>query len=1186
MTLNYSKKELSQEKKIFDLLGKYFDEKNSAEFQLNSYNELITSSLQKIIDDVPSIVVHPKETSTYTVNFGQIYVEPPCIIEENRAIRPILPQEARMRDLTYESSIFIDITDELIDTADPSDNRVGNYTRFLLCKIPTMVKSMMCNLYNKSKQECVESGECEYDPGGYFIINGKERVLIAQERANYNSIYVFEQKNNAKYKYVAEIRSMSEETGHSILIQCMISNDGKNVLLSLPHIDTEINFAIVFRAFGLTDEEIMNLLCDDRENEDIENNIKLIVMYNIHLTSTIQTTDDALAYIGGYSHHTIEPIKRAPYAFQVLENELFPHLGVSSPKEKILLLSLMIRKLIISYIYRSTTMVSEDNLSYVSDRDNLSMKRFESSGSLIAEVFRMLLRRTLSKAEKSVLKRPDIITCLSQNGKSITAGMRRCFSTGDWGIQKNKYNRAGVSQVLNRLSFSAVLSHLRRVVIQTGKERKNTKICQQHPTQMFFFCACESPEGHQIGIVKNFAMLVKISPHISTTVIRDVIEKMEDVIVPNKVEISEWNSYTKIMVNGTLVGVTKNSRKTLTSLRNMRRQFTLPSTVSITLIDDDNTIEIYSDSGRLLRPLFPVVNQSLRLELMAGLTWDECVERNLVVYRDSNEVEYSLIAMYPSDIEKNKEWEYDYCEIHPSLMFGVIGSTIPYPEHSQAPRNYYMCSQAKQSLSSFALSYPIRTDTVAHVMHYLEKPLIHTHQSSWLKYDEMPQGTNIMVAVMCYTGYNQEDSVILNKGAIDRGLFSCSTFKTFACEEKKKSSVYFETIEIPKSDKVRVKKYNYFKLKENGVIKEGVSVKENDVLISKVYTHIFKEGEEEKKDKSLVVKKGEEGIVDKVFETISGNGFRLIKIKIRSQRTPEIGDKFCFRNGQKFTCGAILPEEDMPRTDTGLVPDALINPHCLSGRMTINMQIEIAKAKVCLQSGKDGMCTAFSSYSLDPAPKICEKMAEFGFEKYGTEIMYSGITGEEIESRIFFGSSYCLRLRHLVSDKIHSRNYTGAVQMMTLQPSEGKSRGGGVRLGEMEKDCLISHGVALFMLERLLDQSDKYHLSVCAKCGNITYSDTCKLCSNTASVEVHIPYACKLLLQELNAINIKTNIMPKTEFMGSNTFVKKVIHPNPPLHPKSGGDRKPSLFKQEIRRKSEENKKTLQRHIEEKAIHI
>lgn len=1273
--------DVTLEKQVFSLLSKYHKEKNAAEFQLDSYNEFVSNTLQKIIDDIPEIVIIPKENQTYKVKFGQIYLEKPCIIEEDRSIRPLYPNEARLRDLTYESTLSLDIYDELIDTKDPNENKQGTYTKFVLCKIPTMLKSSLCNLFDKSDEECIKLGECAYDIGGYFVINGKERVLVAQERANYNYVYIFEQKNSNKYKYLAEIRSMSEETGHSTLVETMIVNDGKSVLISLPHIKKAINFVIILKAFGLSENEIVNVVCSKEESE---NNLKIIVLFCIHECSDITTKDDALRAIGTFSEHVIADDKKSSYAFQILENELFPHLGLSSNKEKVLLLSFMIRKLIISYIHRT---LNPQDISYINDRDNLSVKRFESSGMLIADIFRMLLRRTLEKAKKYIVKRPDIITYLSRDS-SISLGMRRCFSTGEWGIQKNTYSRSGVSQVLNRLSFSAMVSHLRRVVIPIGKEGKNVKVRQLHPTQIFFFCACESPEGHSIGIVKNFTIMTRITNNIPTCIVRDIIEREKTITLMNDLSYNDWVKYTKIMVGGTFVGITKNAKKTLQNLRAMRKRQELPIDCSITHILLDDVIEIYSDGGRLVRPLFPVKNRKLLFnwEEVSNLSWSEMIEKGYVVYRDSNEIEYSLICMNLTELREN---DYEYCEIHPSLMFGVIGSTIPFPEHSQAPRNCYMClsrgtkvllsnnsekniedirvgdfivstntdkmfpeitsvtrvskqrkkiikiitpdrreirctrdhkfltsggdwvnaedlldksiytlpnyiiepvssiieldeeedvydittnspyhnfvangfvvhncSQAKQSLSTFALSYPLRTDTITHIMHYPQKALIYTQQTRWLGYDDMPQGVNTIVAVMCYTGYNQEDSVIINRGAIDRGLFVCTTFRSFACEEKKKSSAYFESIELPQNDKLRVKKYNYLKLKEDGVIKEGVNVVENDVLVSKNYTHIFKDGEE-KKDRSMVVKKGEEGIVDKVFDTTSISGFRLIKIRIRSTRIPEIGDKFAMRNGQKMTCGAILNPEDMPRTESGIIPDMIVNPHCLSGRMTINMILEMGKGKGCALEGKRGDATAFSTSSFDPSEAISEKMREFGCEKYGNEIMYSGFTGERIQAQIFVGPCYYFRLRHLVSDKIHSRNSSGAVQILTLQPSEGRSRLGGIRLGEMERDCLISQGTASTIEERLFKMSDPYQVSVCAKCGVITAEhENCRNCNADKSniVEINIPYACKLLFQELNAMNIKILILPQTEFLGSNIIARKT---------KPRGE---SIFKKEIKK--------------------
>jgi DNA-directed RNA polymerase II subunit RPB2 len=1082
----------------------YIEQIGPVSHQLESFNNLINFGFQKIIDETPDIAIDVSEDEKYVVKFGQVYIDNPCIIEEDRLINYITPQEARNRDMFYESQISVDIIEE---TYIKGELETGKYnTKIALGRVPIMLRSCKCNLYNKTYEEIISAGECENDYGGYFIINGKERVLVSQERINYNHVYVFNQKLASKWKYIAEIRSMSDETGHSVLVKAQVDAECKNVVFSLPYVGEEIPAAVVFKALGfLEDKEILKFIGDDER-------LYPIMKSMFRNSKKWKTQEDALNYIGNFSLHVIPKERRVSYAEQVLDNEIFPHLGVSTKFEKALLLGHMLRKLLYTFL----EIRPED------DRDNISLKRIETAGVLIGDLFRMLMKRLIENAKKYLVKRQDIVTVLSRLN-IITTGIRHCFSTGNWGIQKNTYVRTGVSQILSRLSYSAFVSHLRRVIIPIGKEGKNTKIRQLHPSQIYFICPSETPEGHSVGIVKNLALLSKITlgtPHI---IAKEVIERAIDFTKTSDASIDDIGTYTKIFLNGTIIGYSDLPREFVKNFKNIRSQGLINKDVGICYDDIDNEVLIFTDEGRFIRPLLTVDDEELKIKDYKGETWDELIENNHITYVDSNEIEASVIATTPEEV---KSTGYDYCEIHPSTMLGVCVGSIPFPEHSQAPRNCYSSSQMKQALGSFALSMKNRTDTVVHYMHYPQKPLVKTHYNAALKFDDMPSGVNCVVAVLCTTGFNQEDSVIINKSAIQRGMFVTTVSKTFSIEEKKKSGSSFETIEIPPLD-VRNKTFNYNKLDLDGIIPEGYPVFKGDVLVGKTLTKVSKDDETEQTDCSLVVKSGEEGIVDKVFITTKAEGYRIIKIRIRQMRIPEVGDKFATREGQKGTCGMVYNQEDLPFTSDGMVPDVIINPHAFPSRMTINQLIESILGKKCALKGECGYATPFTSHSDNPIDNISEELKSYGFERFGNDDMYNGMTGEPIRAKVFMGITFYQRLKHLVMDKIHARSF-GNVTVLSRQPLEGRSREGGLRCGEMERDALISHGVSGFLKERLFTMSDPYKIVVCDKCGAV-YSnpDGCKNCRNDKFVSVNIPYACKLLLQELNAMNIKTTIIPK-----------------------------------------------------------
>ena len=1097
------------EKNIFSIIQKYVDEKGMALHQIESYNYLVETYIQKIFDDTPDIIVYPKKNQKYVVQFGQVYIDKPKFYNENKELVDLYPNEARLRDLIYESTIYVDIKETIIENDKDPEEKINSMVP--IAKIPTMLYSSKCNLENKNLSQRIELGECENDCGGYFIIKGKERVLIGQERINYNNIYIFEQKNaSQKYPFVAEIRSISEETAHSVLTQAKISEDGRMIVFSLPYIKIDIPVGIVFKALGFeTFEELKSILGGDPILEKY-------IIWIIRSAKVTKDKDAALEWIGENPIHSVDENKKKEYATQILSNEVFPHLGYSTPTEISLYLGSMVSKLLYTLIGKR----KED------DRDNISLKRVESAGTLIGDLFRMLLKRFIDTAKKYIVKRPDIMVIMSRVN-NITTGIRHSFSTGNWGVQKNTYIRTGVSQVLSRLTYAATISHLRRIVIPIGKEGKNTKIRQLHPTQAFFICPCESPDGQSIGILKNLAFMSRITHPFSGIVLRDIVSRFKHLNLIENLSITEISGNTKILVNGIYIGVTENKISFMNEFRNKRKIGIIPYDVSISYDKIDNEIFIFSDDGRFSRPVLTLTNNKLNILNHTNyeqLSWDELIELGYIQYIDSHEVENSVIAMTQDDL--NREIKYDYCEIHPSLMLGISAVVIPYSDHNQSPRNCYQTGMLKQALGIYSLSYKKRVDTITYVVDYLQKPLVTSPYSEMLKLEEMPYGINAIVAIACYTGFNQEDSVIFNKSSIQRGLFVTHSYRTLINEEKKKNSNNYETVELPPLD-IRNRSFFYGKLDSDGIVRKGSIVTKGDVIIGKTLTKILKEDDEEKKDASITIKSGEEGIVDEIFHSYSADGNKIIKIKIRNIKIPEVGDKFSSRYAQKGVIGMIFNQEDLPFTQDGIVPDIIINPHAIPSRMTIGQLIECILGKYCCMKGKFGDSTPFTESSRDPVEEISKNLKKIGFDPQGYEEMYNGMTGEPLDAKIFIGPTYYQRLKHMVSDKQHCRAI-GNVTVMVRQPHEGRSRDGGLKLGEMEKDALISHGTSSFIKERLYDMSDPFKVKICENCGNfLSGVNDCIKCKKDNISIVNIPYACKLLLQELNAMNIKTTITLK-----------------------------------------------------------
>lgn len=1030
---------------VFKRVKELLEEYDSASIQKKSFDFFIHHRLPRIIEEEPTLNVNLPDGRIYRVSFGQVFVDKPYIIDENRQIRYITPNEARIRELTYSSLISVNIKTSIVvpndnDPNEEIERESKEFFKIHLARIPMMIGTSKCNLYGKNADDRTLEGECRYDTGGYFIIKGKERVLVTQERMNYNIVYVFEQKASSKFLMIADIRSMSDETGHSVLVQMKITNDiHKKVMLQIPYITQEVYLGYVFRAYDFSIEEIRIILWANL-GEKYYNHPEIIKIVNgiIRDAEMINTKEKALNSIAVHAVHTIAKDRRMHYVSQILHNELFPHLGITSSRnQKGFFLGHVLNKLLSTFI----KIRPED------DRDHISNKRFEASGHLMSELFRTLFKRFVRAMEPQLVKRPDIIVVMSRMNM-ITQGIKHCFSTGNWGIPKSSYIRTGVSQILSRLTYNAFLSHLRRVIIPIGKEGKNTKIRQIHSSQIGFICPSETPEGHSAGIVKNLTVICQITPRADSVFLRMIIESTPGVICGfdfNRFE--PHRPFHKIFINGNWIGISYD-RDIIRRIFDHRHQKRFPTHVSISY-NTENEIMIFGDEGRLIRPLFVGKNMPTGEDL-ANKTFSRLIEDGHVQFFDSHEIENNVVAMFPHEMKEHLSI-YNLCEIHPSLLVSLCVGLIPFVDHTQAPRITYHASMGKQAIGLYASTNNIRTDTIAHVLTYPEKPLVRTHISEFTKCDDLASGNNLIVAIAMYTGFNQEDSVILNQSSIQRGMFRSMGFRTIIVEERKKSTMLSESIEIPVFEH-RIKSFNFSKLDARGIVKPGVFVGSGDVVVARVQIKTTKQGQEEKTDASVIIKSGEEGFVDRVFISVSPDGYKIVKIKIRSYKIPEIGDKVCSRNAQKGTVGLCLPQEDMPFTSSGIVPDIIINPLCLPSRMTINQIIECMAAKCAVNAGKYRYATAFSSHSHNIVDSLCDELHRHGFQKHGYETMYNGITGEMMEAKIFIGPTYYQRLKHLVGAKIHARNH-GSIQALTRQPLEGRSRDGGLRFGEMEKDC-------------------------------------------------------------------------------------------------------------------------------------
>ena len=1216
-----------------EIVESYFHQRSLVNHQLASYNDCIPSTdgklsrMEKIVrnirigtdepveDDDGGIIKLDVLDHEIVIRMKNIHLGPPTIKEANGAEHPGTPLECRLRKLTYFSPVHLDF--QIIRDDKPTPDveervHIGN--------LPIMVRSAQCNLHaNHISHLCADddrklsphtstedaerltellrrAGEDPLDPGGYFIINGTERVLISMEDLAPNRVTV---EKNKKYAHETEVAKIfSQKDGVRKPLNIEKRRDGM-LMVKIPSAGTTpIPVVLLMRSLGMeNDKEIFTAIAGPAAAMKYTvanlNEVKDNEEYNV------ETSDEALQWLEKKFAAGQQKEYREARIQNLLDKELLPHLGSGSEhrEKKAIFLGRIVRQVL------EMAITDQDP----NDKDHYANKRVRLAGDLVEDLFRVSLQQ-LARDLKYQLERHHnrkrelrINACLRPD--VLTQKIMHALATGNW-----VGGRSGVSQLLDRTTYLAALSHMRRVTSPLVRSQPHFEARDLHPTQWGRLCPNETPEGQNCGLVKNASQMIDVSEEVHENEVKQLLSEAGVDDSP-----AGWAEGFRVHVNGDIFGLHKNATKLVNQFKRRRRQGRIRPEVSIRYDGANKDIFINTDRGRILRPLLVLEDGDLvlskdHLDLIKSGEWTfaDLVSNGVVEWVDAEEEEDLLVAPRPFDLPMfspkhgrpinpaSVEWvnlgasqikkaklrvevkmpngdseienfsvplnyyqddleailrkqkrqntvlAYTHVEIDPQLILGVCASLVPYPEHNSTPRVTGGTAMVKQSLGLPSANYRLRPDTRMHVMHYPQQSIVGTRSMKTTNFAQRPGGQNFVVAILSHHGYNMQDAVVMNRAAVERSLARSSFIRTYNAENKQFPGGQKEQIEIPGTglDEVKGLKSweSYIHLERDGLPTPETHLSsvgaDTGVLVGKTSPPRFLEEShghflqaQERRESSMMVRNGESGWVDNVYVTESLDSGLLCRISLRTEKVPELGDKFASRHGQKGIIGRLVDEKDMPFTADGIVPDLIINPHAIPSRMTVAHVLEMIGGKVGSMEGRQIDGTAFGGEKED---SLRSGLLRNGFAHTGREPMISGETGEGFEAEIFTGVIFYQRLHHLVSSKLHARS-RGRVQILTRQPTEGRARQGGLRFGEMERDCLIAHGASMVIKDRLLDESDGWPLMVCnnSGCGHIAYYDwkrrtpVCPVCGDRADVHsVHTSYAFKLLLDEMKSLGV------------------------------------------------------------------
>jgi len=1074
------------------VLKKYLSENSLVESNLKSFNNFIEKRMQEIVNEISENI----DNEDIEIKLGKIRVGNPNVIESDGSTSLITPTESRLRNLTYSSPIFMEMSIKQDGQIENQEVEIG--------RIPVMVKSKVCNLYGKGKNDLEKEYMDPQDPGGYFIVNGNERIMTMTEDLAANQPFV------EMVKKKETLRLFSSRGAYRIPMTITESSEG--ILEVTFSRFKNIPAIVLMKALGLLKE------ADIAKYIGIENDT---VIVNLYEYAKIGSAEDAMMEIAektnvqGTKKEILDRIK------QRLDSYFLPHIGLK--REKRIDKAITLCKLIKQFL------AFKKDPSITVDKDHYSNKRVRLSGDLLSDLFRVnlnILVRDVKYSLQKTLKRKKFFSIKTIAKSTLFSHrIKSAIATGSWIGEKK-----GITQNMDKTNYMSILSQLQKVSSTLAGEQTNFLARTLHPTHYGRFCPIETPEGTEIGLRKNLALMAKISTRVSMD---------EDQIVKEieKIGLNHEQGNYDVFMNGIFVGSIIDYHKFISDFKTIRRKGEISREISIRFENKHNILVILSDTGRVLRPLIIVDNGIPRLTdehigklKNSEMKWEDLIKEEIIEYIDASEEDNLLPALNKEDLTP----EHTHLEIDRVAFLGPITSLVSFGNHDQSSRLIRGSKTQKQGLGLYAANYLTRVDTDVSILHYPQQPIVRS-----FVYDALnvyPVGQNIVVAVMTHEGYNMEDALVINQASVDRGFGRSTYFRPYSSVELNYAGGLADEIGIPTKDVSGYRtEESYRYLEDDGIVYPEAKLNSGEVIIGKISPPKFLSEARDisikaQKEASAVMRQEESGIMDGLFITLDENGNKIVQVRTRDPRMPEPGDKFSTAHGQKGVIGALIPEEDIPFTVKGIRPDLIFNPHGIPSRMTVGYLLELITGKLGCLKGEIMDGTSFTERDIKG---VENQLKELGFRYDGKETMYNGVTGKMMPAKIYIGDMYYLKLKYMVSNKMHARA-SGKVALLTRQPIEGRSRGGALRLGEMEQQALVAHGASLLLKERY--DSDKVIINICSKCGCLGIKDSlrkktyCPLCNSTEIDDVEVSYAFKLLAEELLGMHIRTGFELKNKY--------------------------------------------------------